>query len=45
MRWHWQKNDIALSDNCAFQHYAVNDYEANRVMQKSLVAGDRPFGP
>jgi len=45
MRWHWQKNDISLSDNCAFQHYAVNDYQANRVMQKSLVAGDRPFGP
>jgi taurine dioxygenase len=45
MRWRWRKNDVALSDNRAFQHYAVNDYDGNRVMQKSLVAGDRPFGP
>ena len=23
----------------------MNDYTANRVMQKSLLAGDRPYGP
>ena len=45
MRWHWRRNDVAFSDNRAFQHYAVNDYDANRVMQKSLLAGDRPYGP
>ena len=45
MRWHWRPNDLALWDNRAFQHYAVNDYDAHRVMQKSLLAGDRPFGP
>ncbi len=32
-------------DNRAFQHYAVNDYDGTRVLQKSLVAGDRPYGP
>ena len=26
-------------------YVAVNDYEGTRVMQKSLVAGDRPYGP
>ena len=26
-------------------YLAVNDYEGTRVMQKSLVAGDRPYGP
>ena len=45
MRWHWQRNDLALWDNRAFQHYAVNDYTEHRVMQKSLLAGDRPYGP
>jgi taurine dioxygenase len=45
VRWRWQPNDLALSDNRAFQHYAVNDYDARRVMHKSLLAGDRPFGP
>jgi len=45
MRWQWRPNDLALWDNRAFQHYAVNDYTANRVMQKSLLAGDRPYGP
>ena len=45
MRWQWRPNDLALWDNRAFQHYAVNDYTTNRVMQKSLLAGDRPYGP
>ena len=45
IRWHWKRNDIALWDNRCLQHYAVNDYTANRVMQKSLIAGDRPYGP
>jgi taurine dioxygenase len=45
MRWQWRPNDLALWDNRAFQHYAVNDYATNRVMQKSLLAGDRPYGP
>ena len=41
----WRLGDIVLWDNRAFQHYAVNDYEGTRVLQKSLVAGDRPYGP
>jgi alpha-ketoglutarate-dependent taurine dioxygenase len=45
MRWHWQVNDIALWDNRSFQHYAVRDYQGNRVLQKSYVQGDRPCGP
>jgi taurine dioxygenase len=45
IRWHWQRHDMALWDNRCLQHYAVNDYTANRVMQKSLLAGDRPYGP
>jgi alpha-ketoglutarate-dependent taurine dioxygenase len=45
MRWRWKLGDVAVWDNRAFQHYAVNDYEGKRVLQKSLVAGDRPYGP
>ena len=45
MRWRWRLGDIVLWDNRAFQHYAVNDYDGTRVLQKSLLAGDRPYGP
>lgn len=45
MRWHWRVNDIAIWDNMAFQHYAVQDYTGTRVLQKSYVAGSRPVGP
>ena len=39
IRWHWKPNDLALFDNRAFQHYAVNDYDTHRLMQKSILAG------
>jgi taurine dioxygenase len=45
MRWKWRVNDLALWDNRSFSHYAVRDYTGNRVLQKSLVKGDRPYGP
>ena len=45
IRWQWQPNDVAFWDNRCLAHYAVNDYTEHRVMQKSLVAGDRPYGP
>jgi taurine dioxygenase len=45
MRWRWRVNDLALWDNRSFQHYAVRDYQGQRVLQKSYVQGDRPVGP
>jgi taurine dioxygenase len=45
MRWRWRVNDIVVWDNRAFQHYAVRDYTAARALQKTLIAGDRPYGP
>jgi len=45
MRWRWQPNDVALWDNRAVQHYAVPDYDSERVMQRCVLAGDRPQGP
>ena len=45
MRWRWRLGDIALWDNRSTQHYALRDYDAMRVMEKSILAGDRPYGP
>ncbi len=45
MRWKWRANDLAFWDNMAFQHYAVRDYEGNRVLQKGYIKGERPVGP
>jgi taurine dioxygenase len=45
MRWHWTANDLALWDNRAVQHYAVPDYSGERIMQRVVLAGDRPYGP
>jgi taurine dioxygenase len=45
-RFHWEKNSIAIWDNRALQHYAVADYEGQRMMNRVLIAGrDRPTGP
>jgi alpha-ketoglutarate-dependent taurine dioxygenase len=45
IRWHWKQHDLAFWDNRSFAHHAINDYTEHRVMQKSLLAGDRPYGP
>ena len=45
MRWTWRQHDLALWDNMAFQHYAVRDYDGNRVLQKGYVRGEPPVGP
>ena len=46
VRWSWQPGDVAVWDNRATQHYAVNDYgRADRQLQRVTVAGDVPLGP
>lgn len=45
LRWHWTRNDLAFWDNRSVQHYAVPDYEGERVMQRAELAGDAPVGP
>ncbi|MBN3819098.1 TauD/TfdA family dioxygenase [Paraburkholderia sp. Se-20369] len=45
VRWHWQAGDVAIWDNRATQHYAINDYgDARRVVRRATVHGDVPVG-
>ena len=43
VRWRWQAGDVAIWDNRATQHYAINDYgDQHRVVRRVTVAGERP---
>ncbi len=45
VRWRWRPGDVAIWDNRATQHYAVNDYgAAHRVVQRVTASGVRPMG-
>lgn len=43
IRWTWQPGDVAMWDNRATQHRAVDDYDdQRRVMHRVTLAGDVP---
>jgi taurine dioxygenase len=45
VRWRWSAGDVAIWDNRATQHYAIDDYGSQpRVVRRVTVAGDVPFG-
>jgi alpha-ketoglutarate-dependent taurine dioxygenase len=40
VRWRWTQGDVAIWDNRATQHYAINDYgDQHRVVRRVTVAG------
>jgi taurine dioxygenase len=43
VRWRWRAGDVAIWDNQATQHYAVNDYgSARRVVRRTTIDGEAP---
>ena len=45
VRWRWREGDVAIWDNTATQHCAINDYgDLPRVVRRSTVKGDIPVG-
>jgi alpha-ketoglutarate-dependent taurine dioxygenase len=42
LRWRWSVGDVAIWDNYATQHYAVCDYDEQRVMHRVSLAGEIP---
>ncbi|KYF65132.1 TauD/TfdA dioxygenase family protein [Sorangium cellulosum] len=45
VRWRWAAGDVAVWDNRATQHYAINDYgDQLRVVRRVTVDGDVPVG-
>ncbi|MFC5694757.1 TauD/TfdA dioxygenase family protein [Pseudomonas sp. GCM10022186] len=45
VRWRWQAGDVAIWDNRATQHYAVDDYDTQpRIVRRVTLAGDVPVG-
>jgi alpha-ketoglutarate-dependent sulfate ester dioxygenase len=45
VRWRWAPGDLAIWDNRATQHYAIDDYgDLPRRMHRITVAGDVPVG-
>lgn len=43
VRWRWQAGDVAIWDNTATQHCAINDYgDRKRVVRRTTVKGEIP---
>lgn len=44
VRYRWQEGTVALWDNRCTQHFVLNDFEGERVIQRVTVMGDDPVG-
>jgi len=44
VRYHWQAGTIGMWDNRFTQHYVVNDFVGERVIERVTVMGDQPQG-
>jgi taurine dioxygenase len=44
VRYRWSPGTIAMWDNRCTQHFVLNDFEGERVIQRVTVMGDEPKG-
>jgi taurine dioxygenase len=44
MRYHWTEGTIAMWDNRCTQHYVLNDFSEERIIQRVTIMGDTPEG-
>ena len=44
VRYRWTQGTIAMWDNRCTQHFVLNDFEGERVIQRATVMGDQPVG-
>ena len=42
VRYRWTKGTVAMWDNRCTQHFVLNDFDEERVIQRVTVMGDRP---
>lgn len=45
VRYRWTEGTIAMWDNRCTQHFVVNDFAGERIIQRATVMGDHPVGP
>lgn len=45
VRYRWREGTVAIWDNRCTQHFVLNDFEGERIIQRVTVMGDRPEGP
>ena len=43
-RYRWKQGTMAMWDNRCTQHFVLNDFEEERIIQRVTVMGDRPEG-
>ncbi len=44
VRYHWTEGTIAIWDNRCTQHFVLNDFEGERIIQRVTIMGDKPCG-
>jgi taurine dioxygenase len=45
VRYRWSKGTVAMWDNRCTQHFVLNDFDEERVIQRVTVMGDEPEAP
>ena len=44
VRYHWRPGTVAMWDNRCTQHFVLNDFDGERIIQRVTVMGDQPQG-